>query len=62
MYANTPSRPSVVQSITLLNVYVALESPKGVNKYSNKPNGVIIAVFVESYLVNLLSGLPCKKA
>jgi hypothetical protein len=44
-YANTPSKPSVVQSIILWNVCAALDSPKWVNKYSNKPNGVIIAVF-----------------
>jgi hypothetical protein len=45
MYANTPSRPSVVQSIILRKVCEALDSPKGVNKYSNKLNGVMIAVF-----------------
>jgi hypothetical protein len=44
-YANTPSRPSVVRSIILWKVWAALDSPKGVNKYSNKPNSVMIAVF-----------------
>jgi hypothetical protein len=39
------SRPSLVQSIILWKVCVALDSPKGVNKYSNKPNGIMIAVF-----------------
>ncbi len=45
IYANTPSKPSVVWSIILWNVCAALDSPKGVSKYSNKPNGVIITVF-----------------
>ncbi len=45
MYANTPSRPSVVQSIILWKVCAALDNPNGVNKYSNKQNGVIIAIF-----------------
>ncbi len=45
MYANTPSRPSVVRSITLWKVCAALDSPNGMNKYSNRPNGLIIVVF-----------------
>jgi hypothetical protein len=45
MYANTPSRPSVVPSIILWKVCAALDSPTGVNKYLNGPNGVMIAVF-----------------
>ncbi len=45
MYANTPSRPSVVRSIILWKVCAALESPKGVKRQSNKPNGVMIAAF-----------------
>jgi hypothetical protein len=35
----------VVRSIILWNVCAVLDSPKGVSKYSNKPNGVIITVF-----------------
>ncbi len=32
MYANTPSRPSVVRSIILWKVCAALDSPKGVKQ------------------------------
>jgi hypothetical protein len=35
----------VVLSIILWKVCAALDSPKGVNKYSNKLNGIIIAVW-----------------
>ncbi len=45
MYANTHSRPSVVQFIILWKVCGVLDSPKGVKRYSNKPNGIMIAVF-----------------
>ncbi len=45
MYANTLSRPSTVQFIMHGKVCAALDIPNGVNKYLNKPNGVIIAVF-----------------
>ncbi len=45
MYANTPSKPSVVRSIILWKVCAALESPNGVNKYSKRPKGVMIAIF-----------------
>jgi hypothetical protein len=45
MYVNTPSKPSVVLSIILWKVCEVLDSLKGVNKYSNKPSGVMIAVF-----------------
>jgi hypothetical protein len=72
IYANTPSRPSVVQSIIFFNVCAALDSPKGVNKYSNRPNGVIIAVFgrvaelknlkmvsvLTFYLITILAPVP----
>ncbi len=46
MYANTPSRLSVVQSIIRWKVWAALDSQNGMNKYSNKPNSMIIAIFL----------------
>jgi hypothetical protein len=52
MYANTPSGLSVVRSIIRWKVCAALDSPNGVNKYSNKLNGVIIAVFGMSVAEN----------
>jgi hypothetical protein len=42
---NTHSTLPVVQSIILWKVCASLDSPKSVKKYSNKPNGVMIAVF-----------------
>ncbi len=45
MYGNVPSRSAQVWSITLWKVWAAFDKPKGVNKYSNKPKGVIWAFY-----------------
>ncbi len=45
MYRNSPSRPAQVQSIILWKVWALFDRPKGVNKFSNKPKGVMMAVF-----------------
>ncbi len=45
MYANTPSRLSVVWSIIRWKVCAAIDSPNGMNKCSNMPSGMIIAIF-----------------
>jgi hypothetical protein len=44
MYGKAPSRPAHVRSIILWKVWAAFDQPNGMNKYSNKPNGVMMAV------------------